>query len=95
VTYFWSNPAGSLCGNTRRRGVPRGDVVLHSSAGGRSVIVTSRGMMRGYYRIELSDGTPVASGYQSKSAAIEQAYEVARRGEFNAGISGFPRMERL
>jgi hypothetical protein len=69
--------------------------VIALSSGPRKAVVSKEGMLKGYWKVVLTDGTLIETGMQSKKFAQHVADEVNRRGEFNAGISGFRRMEKL
>ena len=51
--------------------------------------------MKGCWKVVLADGTLVESGLRTKRAAAALAEEINARGSLDAGISSFPREERL
>lgn len=62
---------------------------------GRRAYASKEGMMKGYWKVVLTDGTVVVSGLGSKRYAVELADEINQQGFFYTGISGFRREEPL
>jgi hypothetical protein len=61
----------------------------------RQALATNEGMMKGFWKVILSDGTVIQSGIQTKKFAVSLADKINRQGYFDTGISGFRREEKL